>query len=268
MQQLEAKFYSRTEIAEELSLNINDNKHFKRNVENKLVKWGYSFEYSRKGVLITRAPETANEKLAEILIREYDLDIQIDTYAFACFITAFEDAETFESMPWSERADVLKEGYGVTVSDRTLRNWASKLFKTGTLAKSNDKSHWKTTLVYPGKKVRQWIDDIEDEMQQMAEYYERRRQLVKQYLNDNVTSGKEDFNKVKSAAWTFANQTLWSEYGCCYYTCKTVKPGAFDETGCLQEIYELVRDIAADGEEAVFKVDVSITTGNKKEFNF
>lgn len=259
MQQLETKFYSRAEIAEELNLNINDNKHFKRNLENKLVKWGYSFEYDRKGVLITRAPQNANEKLAEILIREYDLDIQIDTYAFACFITAFEDTEAFDAMPWGERAKVLEMGYGVKVTDRTLRSWANKLFTVGTLSKSNEKSYWRTRAVTGGSPIREWVDGIEEMEQEMSEYFERRRQLVKQYMSEE---------KSKSEAWTAANKTLWCEYGCCYYACKMIKPGAFDKTGCLQEIYELVRDIAESGEEAVFKVDVSLTTGNKKEFIF
>jgi hypothetical protein len=263
MQQLETKFYSRAEIAEELKLNINDNKHFKRNLDNKLVKWGYSYEYDRKGVLITRAPENADEKLAEILIREYDLDVQIDTYSFACFITAFEDVEKFDSMPWGERENILKEFYDVDVTDRTLKNWASKLFKTGTLSKSNEKTYWSTSINCFGQKTRQWIIEDSEEYEEMSKYFERRKELVKQFMSEG---------KNRSEAWTEANKTLWCEYGCCYYGCKTVMPGAFDQTRHLHEIYEYVREIAASGEEAVFKVETAIvrkptnvTTG---EFNF
>ena len=263
MQQLEQRFYSRQEIATELNLNINDNKHFKRNAENKLINWGYSFESSpRKGILITRIPTTANEKLSEILIREYDLDIQIDTYAFACFITAFQDVENFSAMPWTERADILKEFYAVDVTDRTLKSWANKLFKTGTFAKSDEKVFWSTTINAYGQKIRQWIDEESDEHEEMLKYFNRRKQLVSNYMSEG---------KSRSEAWTEANKTVWCEYGCCYYSCKTIMPGAFDKTNHLQEIYEYVREIAASGEEAFLKVEVSlvgsstVTTG---EFKF
>lgn len=267
MQQLETKFYSRAEIAEELELNINDSKHFKRNLENKLVKWGYSFEYSRKGVLITRAPETANEKLAEILIREYDLDIQIDTYAFACFITAFEEIEIFESMPWGEREKAMKYAYGVTVTDRTLRNWANKLFKTGTLAKSNETTCWRTRFI-GGEPFREWVNGIEEMEQEMSDAFAFRKKAANDYISNAVASGRKDYKEIRAEAWKVANSLVWKEYGCCYYTCKTIKPGAFDKTKHLQEIYELVREIAANGEETFLKVDVSLATGNKKEFIF
>ena len=262
MQQLETKFYSRAEIAEELNLNINDNKHFKRNLENKLVKWGYHYDYSTKGVQITKAPTTANEKLSEILIREYDLDVQIDTYAFACFITAFEEAEKFDAMPWTERVEILKVGYNVEVTDRTLRSWASKLFKTGTLSKSDKKTYWSTTTNLLGQKTRQWIEEDSEEHEEMIRYFQRRKQLVKQYMDEG---------KNKSEAWATANKTVWCEYGCCYYACKSIAPGAFDNTNHLQEIYEYVREIADSGEEPVLRVQVSLvspSTINNKGFKF
>ena len=42
MQQLEKQFYSREEIAELLAVKITD--HFKRDVINKLDKWGYQYK--------------------------------------------------------------------------------------------------------------------------------------------------------------------------------------------------------------------------------
>lgn len=44
-------------------------------------------------------PATAEARLTEIRIRQYDLDVQINSYAFSCFITAFSDIEGFVSMP-------------------------------------------------------------------------------------------------------------------------------------------------------------------------
>jgi hypothetical protein len=40
-----------------------------------LNKWGYSYNYSRKGWEITQVPQTAKERLTEILLREYGLDV-------------------------------------------------------------------------------------------------------------------------------------------------------------------------------------------------
>lgn len=65
MKQLEVRFYGRAELAEILQVDLK-NKNFARQVKNKLMNWGYSFEYFRKGVNITRQPQTAQEKLAEI----------------------------------------------------------------------------------------------------------------------------------------------------------------------------------------------------------
>jgi hypothetical protein len=57
-----------------LDVNIKDSSHFKQNVTHKLDKWGYEDLYTSKQVTITKIPETAEEKLREILIRELQLD--------------------------------------------------------------------------------------------------------------------------------------------------------------------------------------------------
>ncbi len=108
-------------------MNINDSRHFKRNVENRLKKWGYRYNYKTAGVTILSRPITAEERLAELLIRQYNIDVQINSYAFACFITAFSDIDGFDSMPWGERAKVYYDYSGVSMDERTLRNWCSKL---------------------------------------------------------------------------------------------------------------------------------------------
>lgn len=52
MNQLEQRFYERSEIADITSANPEDSKHFKRNVENTLTKWGYGFEWLYGGATI------------------------------------------------------------------------------------------------------------------------------------------------------------------------------------------------------------------------
>lgn len=74
MQQLEIRKYNRQEIADLLELD-SKNQNFKRNLENKLNKWGYKYIYSKNIIEITYQPTTAKEKLTEIMIRKYKLDI-------------------------------------------------------------------------------------------------------------------------------------------------------------------------------------------------
>ena len=125
MKQLECRFYSRSEIAEIVKRDPKSS-HFARDVQTTLNKWGYAYQYQRTGVEVTKQPETPEERLAEILIRKLNIDIQIDPKAFALFLFAFQDIEQFDSMPWNERADVLYFEYDVKVDERSLRNWCNK----------------------------------------------------------------------------------------------------------------------------------------------
>ncbi len=74
MEQLELRSYPRAEIAKVLSVNIRDSRHFKRNIENTLSKWGYGFRYETAAVEILSKPETPEERLAEILYRGFGFD--------------------------------------------------------------------------------------------------------------------------------------------------------------------------------------------------
>ena len=156
MQQLECRFYSRQEIAEITSVNLKDSKHFAERVKTTLDKWGYEYNYSRSGVEITGKPELPGEKLSEILIRELNIDVQVDPFAFAYFICAFSDIPHFSSMPWEERSSAMRYKYEVEVSDRTLRNWCSKLIENGIIQKSGEKCFWKTEIMY-GMKTRELL---------------------------------------------------------------------------------------------------------------
>ena len=115
MQQLELREYTRAEIAEVLSVNLKDSNHFAERVKDKLDKWGYGYDYSRRAVTIISKPETSAARLKEIVIRSFGMDIQVDAVQFACFLAAFTDIEGFETMPWEERAIVYYKRYGVTI---------------------------------------------------------------------------------------------------------------------------------------------------------
>ena len=243
MEQLKLGLYSRAEMAEILNLDIKDTRHFKRNVENKLAKWGYGVIVNRKNIEITKIPTTAEEKLAEIFIRGFDLDIQTEIYSMACFIIMLLEYEDFQSMPWDVRVEELRREYGVSVASSTLKKWNAKLISKNLIAKCNyDKTAWITYYV-EGEKFREMITGNEDYERDMRNYYQRRRDLVEDYKDRAYTAGRDDFEKINSEAWSYAFKTLWEEKHCCYYYCCSFYLNAIGEYA--QEIYELVDEISA-----------------------
>lgn len=260
MNQLKTKTYTREEIAKEFNLETSD-KHFARKVKETLTKWGYSFEYSRKAVTITRKPQTADEKLAEILIREYDLDIRIDTDAFAAFFYSIVVFPEFSSMPWEERAEFLKDEFGIGISDRTLKSWASRLISTSTIVKDDsNKTRWITGYC-DGEKYRELVDG-DEELEKLADdYKETMKELLNKYKNLE--------NKEK---WTVIRNELWNKYKCCIYYCKSIAATAFDNAESLetlQEMVELVNEIAErEPVETVEVITTRIVTIPKKDDGF
>ena len=238
MQQLECRFYPRQEIAEALLVNPKDSKHFAERVKHTLEKWGYEYEYSRNGVQITGKPETAEEKLAEILIRKLNLDSQINSYDFACFICAFTDIGSFDSMPWEERAELMKYQYGVEITDRTLRNWCSKLIGNNIVQKCGKRTFWKTERFGSEKRRTQVPEDNEE----MARYFQKKSEYLSIGKENAVSTGLIG-KDATSAAWDFAYKQLWREFGCCYYSCNGLLFNAIEED-YMKEIYELAQEIA------------------------
>ena len=235
MKQLRIGSYTRAEIAEALNVNLADTNHFKRNVEAKLMKWGYSYEYSRKEVKITQIPTTADERLAELLIREYDIDVQIDTYAFSAFLYSIVVFPEFASMPWEERVNWLKEEFEIEVSDRTLRTWCSRLIDSNTIAKDNSyKTRW-ITGYFNDEKYRMLVDGNK-ELEESADRYQKDKfRLLDEY---SYLDNKEK--------WETVRKELWNKYHYCVYYCKGLCLLAWDKTSLetMQELIELVNEIA------------------------
>lgn len=211
-------------------------------MKNKLDKWGYGYtDWTRNGVRITYIPTTAAERLAEIMIREYGLDVQIDCVSFAIFVTAFNDIDGFDSMPWGERAKELREKYGVDVSDRTLRSWCSRLISSNIVFKERIYTCWKTEII-DGEKRRTQVD-----REETSQYYDRRSELVQKYTMENLLAGmgKEEARK---NAWKTAYCALWDEFHCCYYYCKSFLFSSFSNKGMMLDVYELAREIVGKEE--------------------
>ena len=241
MKQLELRVYSKQEISEILSVNPDDSNHYKRNVENKLFKWGYRWKYTPSEVTITHAPTTSRERLQEILIRRLDLSIQVDPFQFACFLSAFQDIEGFHSMPWEERAKAFNERYGFSVCDRTLRNWASKLLRKEIMAKVDEKTFWKTEIDARGVKIRTIIAKDDSGMKR---YNFRKNELLSQFREDYILDG-HSLGMAEKLAWKEAMKELGYEFHCWYYSCKSFMFGAFenDEEPFFQEVWELTNDL-------------------------
>ncbi len=241
MEQLELRRYSRAEIAEILNVNINDSRHFKRNVENKLNKWGYLYYYTTQEVTIIFRPETPEQRLAELLYRGFGIDIQVSPVQFACFLAAFTEIDGFCDMPWGEKEKAYYEEYGYCVDERTLRNWCSKLIAKGIVARFKSSAAWRTEVV-KGIKYRSLVQ--EDELQEVRDYYSRRSQLFAEYNRQFKLQMKED-KAARNAAWKETYKDLWSEFSCCYYYCKHFSLSAFTEQDKddLYQVYELVQKI-------------------------
>lgn len=228
MQQIEVRNYSRTEMAELLKVEITDS-HFSRKVQSILTKWGYSFVYSRKVIQITAAPSTAQERLNELLIREFDLDIRIDIGKFATFVYLLMDEE-FSSMPFGERANVMKQDYNIEVSEITLKRWYKKLVDYNVVETDRLRKTYWVSMYVDGQKTRMKVDE-DDEGK--IKYENHRRKLAEKNIKDGMN---------KADAYSSANLTCWKEFKCCYYSCNTIILNAFN-----QQFFELAEEVFDNG---------------------
>lgn len=229
MQQIEVRNYSRTEMAELLKVEITDT-HFSRKVQSILTKWGYSFVYSRKAIQITAAPSTAQERLNELLIREFDLDIRIDIGKFATFVYLLMDEE-FSSMPFGERANVMKQDYNIEVSEITLKRWYKKLVDYNVVETNRLRKTYWVSMYVDGQKTRMKVDE-DDEGK--IKYENRRRKIAEQNIKDGMN---------KADAYSSANLICWKEFECCYYSCNTIILNAFN-----QQFFELAEEVFDNGD--------------------
>lgn len=152
----------------------------------------------------------------------------MDVLAFAYFIYAFGEIDSFSSMPWGEREEMLKRCYGINFSERTLKNWAAKLVERNILTKNGEKCCWRTVDTILGARRELVTGDPDIEAEARA-YFLERMELIKKYGNDKD-------------GWARAFKELWNKYGCCYYYCKGFNLVAYDNLtmDLFQEIYELV----------------------------
>ena len=248
MEQLEKRFYNLDELSEITTVNRKAN-NFKRDVENALAKWGYGYEWiNHRGATITHIPTAPEERLREILVRQFHVDIKVDMYSFACFVTAFSDIPSFDSMPWKEREHYFREYLGRQVDERTLRSWAKKLIEQEIVVKGTSGSYWKTEII-DNYKIRSTVSKEE-----VDAYNKRRTELLDELPIDELALAimKKDkeltYKQAICSAWDYIYSRLWDEFQCCYYSCKTFHFTAWNKQGDLAEVYELTREISGKEE--------------------
>ena len=221
MELLETRFYSLSEIHEITG------KSRKRDVTHRLDLWGYQYQWKdRHGVTITQCPEKL-VRFTELMRRHLHINSQIKPYPFGCFLLLLLEDEAFSSMPWEERAWQLADLYGIEVSDRTLRNWASYLFRGEFLMKDKETRTVWYTEPYGSLKIQVQVKNP-DEDTTYQNYLQERKDRVEFLRKSGMP-----FSKAYKETVCY----LWEKYHRIYYYCYTLVSNAIH----VDELIEILR---------------------------
>lgn len=226
MDLLETRFYSLAEIHEITG------KDRKRDVTHLLDLWGYQYVWkNKKGVTITKQPETL-ARFTELMRRYLHIDTQINPKHFACFLALLLEDEAFSSMPWEERSWQMSDLYGIDVSDRTLRNWASYLFRGEFLMKDKETRTVWYSEVEGSLKIQVQVKNP-DEDTTYQNYLQERKEMVELLRK----SGKS-FSKAYKETVCY----MWEKYHRIYYYCYALVSNAIH----VDELIEILRSAIQD----------------------
>ena len=155
------------------------------------------------------------------------IDSQVKPKEFACFLILLLEDEAFSSMPWEERAWQLADLYEVNVCEKTLRNWASYLFKGEFLMKDKEtRTVWYTQTNGSLKEQIQVKNPDEDEEYQ--NYLQERKDRVELLRKSGMP-----FKKAYKETVCY----LWEKYHKIYYYCYTLVSNAIH----VDELIEVLR---------------------------
>lgn len=226
MELLETRFYSLSEIREITG------KRIKRDVTHLLDLWGYKYQWTdRQGVTITQCPE-ALSRFAELMRRHLHINSQIKPYPFGCFLLLLLEDEAFSSMPWEERAWQLADLYGIEVSDRTLRNWASYLFRGEFLMKDKETRTVWYTEPYGSLKIQVQVKNP-DEDTTYQNYLQERKDRVELLRKSGML-----FSKAYKETVCY----LWEKYHSIYYYCYTLVSNAIQVDYLIEILRVAIQD--------------------------
>lgn len=235
MKPLQMRFYSNREMAAVMGLDQHEH-NFSQKAKRRLESWGYGYVFKpRKGFQITSVPQTAEERLVDIMRRVLKIDTQINAYDFACFFTMLVWDDTgFRAAPWEARVVMMKEYFGVRTTDRTLQNWRNHLYESGAAEGMKHGGLWHTYT----ENGQKWQEPADRDSPEYKAYCSRRSALLKEL-------GYEDGRK---EAWGEMVKELFGELGC-YYYCDAIQINAFglDE---IQEIIDLTIEVVKNGKAA------------------
>lgn len=165
------------------------------------------------------------------MIRRYDMDIRTDIYGFSVFLYCLLLDDAFNSMPWTEREEWIRQEFNINVDERTLRNWCSKFIEHGTIIKNKHKKTYWMSMKINGETVREEVQ--KDDKARIAYW--------------------KDFWSLKEKGVEDLHKELWNKYGCCFYSCGTLELSAFDDVSIVQEIIELVDEIIDNPTDTVIE---------------
>ena len=98
----------------------------------------------------------------------------------------------------------------------------------------------------------------------MQNYFERRSEIFKTLYKSNLEEGKTQ-REAAAEAWADTYKSLWAEFECCYYYCKNFVLSRFTDGDVdVQEIYELVQELAA----AASPLQETIVSANNTQEGF
>lgn len=220
---LSQKQYTHKEIGDFLGIDFKSH-NYKRSAIKKLENLGYTsdkYEWvPRKGINILWKPTTPEERIQYLVIR-LGIDSRVDAKAFALVIYGMLYDEDLQGVPWSIRAEMVRENYGVDVSERTLKKWLKSLEDLGELTK--DKQHyrwWKTYYNECGDRIREEVPEDDPELQQYRE-------------------------DIRHCYATGQEINLWSKYKCRYYRSYYLTFGAWHNTELFDELMVAVVEYLA-----------------------
>ena len=227
METLECRFYSLAEIHKITG------KARKRDIVNLLVHWGYKYQWKdRRGVTILKCPEPSILRFTELMRHHLHIDSQVNPKEFACFLILLLEDEAFSSMPWEERAWQLADLYGIEVSDRTLRNWASYLFRGEFLMKDKETRTVWYTEPYGSLKIQVQVKNP-DEDTTYQNYLQERKDRVELLRKSGMP-----FSKAYKETVCY----LWEKYHRIYYYCYTLASNAIQVDYLIEILRFAIQD--------------------------
>ena len=181
-----------------------DSHNFIRDVKIRLDAWGYDYETPRGGaVIITRKPETAQERLAEIMIRRFNLDIQIEVCDFACYLHFMLNEPAAQTMPWGTRHAMIQEMYGLDIAEITLRRWTKRLKDEDIISQSEGRqsSEWWITYRVDGEKHQEPVEEAD--LPAVHNYWKRHAEV-------SATFGTEARARRTEGTYASVSLTSWA----------------------------------------------------------